>query len=104
MSSADLDMALVYVLDQVAQLESFVSALIKQFEIGTKRTVTLADHIPSFQPAINTVMNWSQAKQETRMNEDESAHYKTAFCNHIKSAMDGLLEPYGELLQEYGYF
>ena len=34
----------------------------------------------------------------------EKAEYEAKFTKLVKSGMEGLLEPYGEMLKQYGYY
>ena len=50
------------------------------------------------------VEQWMKQSEKERADQNALADYEREFARIFNRAMSGLLEPYGELLQEQGYF
>lgn len=92
-------MATVYVLDQVAPLEGFMVGIIEYFEWSVRGKTIPKTHLPQFMPAITLVEDWMKHDVELRLNTVEKAEYEQQFTKLVKVGMEGLLEPYGDLLK-----
>ena len=97
-------MSLNYVLDQVSTLESFLVGIVNYFERQVRGIESKNDNLGDFLPAITLVEEWLKQKPELRASSTAKNDYEQKFNQIIKNAMEGLLEPYGDLLKKFGYY
>lgn len=96
-------MSLYYFLDQVYILEGFAVSIIRYYDwVFNPRQDFDELHIGSFIECIKTVETWLKLEETDRGDSGKQLAYEEQFRGHMLRAMNGLLEPFGSMLEQTG--